>query len=62
MDRLMGWIGESMKITALLDAHGGERETEHARLWGEMVTAVRQVVTDPAYAGLQPELYADTED
>lgn len=50
----MGWEGRSFKITALLDAHGGEKETEHERLWEQFVAEIIKVVEDPRFEEIRP--------
>lgn len=43
-----------MSVTVTLDAHGGEREREHGRLWCELQTRIADLVEEGQYDTLNP--------
>lgn len=50
----MGWQVERWQVSVRLDAHGGDKEREHDRLWEEMQAALQAVMDDPRFEALNP--------
>lgn len=55
---LVGWHEESFRIVATLDAHAGERERLHDKLWQEFRQEVERLASDKKYTDAGLEIYA----
>lgn len=55
----MGYEGRTIRVSALLDAHGGEREIEDEGLYQNLVRELRGVCSE--YGGLVVDFSAQDE-
>jgi hypothetical protein len=51
-EKKMGWESERWSVSITLDAHGGDKEKEHEKLWRELQIQLTEVARDPKFAGI----------
>lgn len=57
----MGYSAVSVKVTAVLDEHAGDKEREHLEKWKELQKRLAHVVKDPLFRDIGPEIYTDLD-
>lgn len=56
----VGYDTAQLTITARVSRHNSEQDASDDSLWADLVKAVRAVVADPKYAGIEPDVDGPT--